>query len=85
MDQTTSEHQELLRHCVKTQVWIAGSVYVLVAIAKKRLGLKHDLYTMLQILNLTLFEKTPILSLFQHLDDNLEMVHNVNQLKLLDI
>jgi transposase len=72
-------------NCVKTQVWIAVSVYVLVAIAKKRLGLKHDLYTMLQILSLTLFEKTPILSLFQHLDDNLEMVHNVNQLKLLDI
>jgi len=72
-------------NCVKTQVWIAVSVYVLVAIVKKRLGLKHDLYTILQILSLTLFEKTPILSLFQHLDDNLEMVHNVNQLKLLDI
>lgn len=72
-------------NCVKTQVWIAVSVYVLVAIAKKRLGLKHDLYTILQILSLTLFEKTPILSLFQHLDDNLEMVHNLNQLKLLDI
>jgi transposase len=70
---------------VKTQVWIAVSVYVLVAIAKKRLGLKHDLYTMLQILSLTLFEKTPILNLFQHLDDNLEMVHNFNQLKLMDI
>jgi len=72
-------------NCVKTQVWIAVAVYVLVAIVKKRLGLKHDLYTMLQILSLTLFEKTPILSLFQHLDDNLEMVHNFNQLKLLDI
>jgi hypothetical protein len=72
-------------NCVKTQVWIAVSVYVLVAIAKKRLGLKHDLYTMLQILSLTLFEKTPILSLFQHLDDNLEMGNNLNQLKLLDI
>jgi transposase len=70
---------------VKTQVWIAVSVYVLVAIAKKRLGLKHDLYTMLQILSLTLFEKTPILNLFQHLDDNLEMVHNFTQLKLMDI
>ena len=72
-------------NCVKTQVWIAVAVYVLVAIVKKRLGLKHDLYTILQILSLTLFEKTPILSLFQQLDDNLEMVHNVNQLKLLDI
>jgi hypothetical protein len=36
-------------------------------------------------LSLTLFEKTPILSLFQHLDDDLEMGHNFNQLKLLDI
>jgi uncharacterized protein DUF4372/DDE family transposase len=72
-------------NCVKTQVWIAVAVYVVVAIVKKRLGLKHDLYTMLQILSLTLFEKTPILSLFQHLDDNLDMVHNFNQLKLLDI
>lgn len=72
-------------NCVKTQVWIAVAVYVLVAIVKKRLGLKHDLYTILQILSLTLFERTPILSLFQHLDDNLEMVHDSNQLKLMDI
>lgn len=61
------------------------AVYVLVAIVKKRLGLKHDLYTMLQILSLTLFDKTSIFSLFQHLDDNLDMVHNLKQLKLLDI
>ena len=72
-------------NCVKTQVWIAVSVYVLVAIVKKRLGLKHDLYTILQILSLTLFEKTPILSLFQHLDDKLDMVHDLKQLQLLDI
>jgi len=72
-------------NCVKTQVWIAVAVYVLVAIVKKRLGLKHDLYTILQILSLTLFERTPILSLFQDLDDNLEMVHDFNQLKLMDI
>jgi len=72
-------------NCVKTQVWIAVAVYVLVAIVKKRLGLKHYLYTILQILSLTLFERTPILSLFQDLDDNLEMVHDFNQLKLMDI
>jgi hypothetical protein len=70
---------------VKTQVWIAISVYLLVAIIKKRLGLKHDLYTLLQILSLTLFDKTPLLTLFQHSDDNLEMVHDVNQLQLLNI
>jgi hypothetical protein len=70
---------------VKTQIWSAVAVYVLVAIVKKRLGLEHELYTILQILSLTLFEKTPILSLFQHLDDDFDSADNVNQLKLLDI
>jgi hypothetical protein len=45
---------------VKTQIWIAISVYVLVAIAKKRLGVAASLYTILQILSLTLFEKIPL-------------------------
>ena len=45
----------------KTQIWIAVSVYVLVAIVKKRLDLDASLYTLLQILSLTLFEKMPIL------------------------
>ncbi|HKZ03010.1 MAG TPA: transposase, partial [Pyrinomonadaceae bacterium] len=70
---------------VKTQVWIAITVYVLVAVVKKRLGLKPDLYTLLQILSLTLFDKTPILSLLQQSHYDLEMVHDVNQLQLLDI
>lgn len=70
---------------VKTQIWTAVAVYVLVAIVKKRLGLEHNLYTILQILSLTLFEKTPILSLFQHLADDFDSADNVNQLKLLDI
>jgi hypothetical protein len=48
-------------NAVKTQVWIAISVYVLVAILKKQLGLEQSLYTILQILSVTLFEKTPIL------------------------
>ena len=48
-------------NAVKTQIWIAISVYVLVAIAKKRLGLAASLYTILQILSVTLFEKTAIL------------------------
>jgi hypothetical protein len=47
-------------NAVKTQIWIAISVYVLVAIIKKRLAIKASLYTILQILSLTLFEKTPI-------------------------
>jgi transposase len=48
-------------NAVKTQIWIAVSVYVLVAIVKKRLDLDASLYTLLQILSLTLFEKMPIL------------------------
>lgn len=45
---------------MKTQIWIAVSVYVLVAIVKKRLNLSASLYEILQILSLTLFERTPI-------------------------
>ena len=70
---------------VKSQVWIAVAVYVLVAIIKKRLGLKHNLYTILQILSLTLFEKTPILKLFEDLDSSFELLDTSKQLKLLDI
>jgi IS4 transposase len=47
-------------NAVKTQIWVAISVYVLVAIIKKRLDLTTDLYTILQVLSLTLFEKTPL-------------------------
>lgn len=70
---------------VKSQVWIAVAAYVLVAIIKKRLGLKYDLYTILQVLSLTLFEKKPILKLFQDLDSSFELLDTSNQLKLLDI
>jgi hypothetical protein len=48
-------------NAVKTQIWIAISVYVLVAILKKRLNTDRSLYTILQILSVTLFERTPIL------------------------
>jgi hypothetical protein len=47
-------------NAVKTQIWIAVSVYVLVAIIKKRLKLEHSLYTILQIFSVTVFEKLPI-------------------------
>lgn len=70
---------------VKTQIWIAVTVYVLIAIVKKRLGLKQDLYTLLQIFSLTLFEKTPILGLLQQSQYNLEMLDDLKQLQLLDI
>ncbi len=51
-------------NAVKTQIWIAIAVYVLVAIVKKRLNLSQSLYGILQILSVTLFEKTPIFQLF---------------------
>lgn len=47
-------------NAVKTQIWIAVSVYVLVAIVKKRLGLEASLYTLMQVLSVTVFEKMPI-------------------------
>jgi hypothetical protein len=47
-------------NAVKTQIWIAVSVYVLVAIVKKRLKLEASLYTLLQVLSVTLFEKLPL-------------------------
>ena len=47
-------------NAVKTQIWIAISVYVLIAIIKKRLRLEASLYTLLQILSITLFEKMPV-------------------------
>ena len=52
----------------QTQIWIAVSVYVLVAIVRKRLGLEASLYQILQILSVTLFEKTPILQALQRSD-----------------
>jgi len=52
-------------NAVKSQIWSAICVYVLVAIVKKRLAIKNSLYEILQILSLTLFEKTQLLSLFQ--------------------
>lgn len=58
-------------NAVKSQIWIAIAVYVLVAIVKKRLNLSHSLYAILQILSVTLFEKTPILQLFSE-DHDLE-------------
>ena len=70
-------------NAVKTQVWIAISVYVLVAIVKKKLKLDRSLYTILQILSLTQFEKTPILQVFS--SSNYETDDNAadNQLNLL--
>ena len=57
-------------NAVKTQIWIAITVYVLVTIIKKRLNLDASLYTILQILSLTLFEKTVINQLLTNTDYN---------------
>jgi len=55
-------------NAVKTQIWIAVSIYVLVAITRKQLGLNASLYQILQILSVTLFEKVPILQVLQASD-----------------
>jgi IS4 transposase len=70
-------------NAVKTQIWIAISVYILVAIVKKKLALSHSLYTILQILSVSLFEKSPILEVFS--DDSYisEESESQNQLSLL--
>jgi len=69
-------------NAVKTQVWIAVSVYVLVAIIKKRLELDHSLYTILQILSVTLFEKVPMIQVLTDFDYETEHRESPNQLLL---
>jgi hypothetical protein len=71
-------------NAVKTQIWIAVAVYVLVAIVRKRLGLEASLYQILQILSLTLFEKTPILRALQASDSDTDLGDPGNQLILFD-
>src|SRR3989454_6940542 len=73
------------QNAVKTQIWIAVSVYVLVAIVRKRLGLEISLYQILQILSLTLFEKEPILQVIQASDEEPNTMRNPNQLILFEI
>ncbi|MGA2611651.1 MAG: IS4 family transposase [Terriglobia bacterium] len=71
-------------NAVKTQIWIAVSVYVLVAIVRKRLGLEASLYQILQILSVTLFEKTPILRALRASDSCPGLLDPGNQLILFD-
>ena len=72
-------------NAVKTQIWIAVSVYVLVAIVKKQLAPNRSLYTLLQILSLSLFEKMPILQAFSQTDYNIQNNQNHNQLPLFNL
>lgn len=69
-------------NAVKTQIWIAISVYVLVAIVKKKLDVKLSLYSILQVLSVTLFEKTPILQALEGDDDDANITTIANQLNL---
>lgn len=69
-------------NAVKTQIWIAVSVYVLVAIIKKRLNLEESLYTILQILSVTVFEKAPLIQVLTDTDYKTEPRKIDKQLKL---
>jgi len=72
-------------NAVKTQIWIAISVYVLIAIVKKQMRLDDlSLYTILQILSVTLFEKIPLLQVLESSKYNNITQQNFNQLKLFD-
>ena len=72
-------------NAVKTQVWIAISVYVLVAIIKKRLQIDRSLYTILQILSVTLLEQVPLTEVLTPTSPNIEEVAFHNQLPLFDL
>jgi len=71
-------------NAVKSQIWIAVSIYVLVAIVKKRLQLDASLYTLLQIFSVTLFEKMPIQQAFAGRDYQTAMTMDGNQLNLFE-
>ena len=71
-------------NAVKTQIWIAVCVYLLVAITKKRLRIEQSLYTILQILSVSVFEKMPLLQAFQRADYSNKKDDFCNQLSLWD-
>jgi Domain of unknown function (DUF4372)/Transposase DDE domain len=71
-------------NAVKTQIWIAVSIYVLVAIVRKRLGVELSLYQILQILSINQLEKTPISSLLEAFDSRFNLLENSKQMILFD-
>jgi hypothetical protein len=71
-------------NAVKIQIWTAVSVYLLIAILRKRLDIRADLYRILQVTSITVFEKTPILQAFQSIDSQLPALDTSNQLILFD-
>ena len=72
-------------NAVKTQVWIAVSTYLLVAIVKKRLHITASLYEMLQILSLTMFERIPLNQLLNNIATDEDPYCSTNQLNLFDL
>lgn len=70
-------------NAVRTQIWIAISVYALVAIVKKRLNLKHSLYEILQYISLSPFEKMPLTEVFNANQQDVKELENAIQLKIL--
>jgi transposase len=75
----------LSENAVKSQIWIAISVYVLVAIAKKRFMLKQSLYEILQVLSISIFDKVPVNQLFTEHQQQYFKDQNDNQLKIFDL
>jgi IS4 transposase len=72
-------------NAVKTQIWIAVTTYLLLAILKKRLGLTASLYTILHVLSVSVFERTSINQLLQNSDYRSDMDDIDNQLKLFNL
>jgi len=72
-------------NAVHIQVWVALSVYLLVAIAKKQLAPKASLYQILQVLSVTIFEKTAILEAFSHVPDPMPYTPPATQLQMFDL
>jgi len=72
----------LSENAVKTQIWTAIAVYVLVAIARKRLGLNSELHTILQILSVSLFEKVPLMQVLTQIAPQSEAPDVANQLQM---
>jgi hypothetical protein len=72
-------------NAVKTQIWVAITIYVLVAIVRKEAKLDLSLYKILQVLSITLFEKTPLLSGFSHIADNFDDADPRTQLNLFNL
>ena len=69
-------------NAIKTQIWTAVCVYLLVALAKKKLGIEVSLYSFLQVVGITVFEKSPILQVLENADRTTESDPDPNQLNL---